>query len=261
MHTGDTAPLLDAPNDALLAWLFRDDAAERASDSSDVADCMAGALGKRLGADDTKRLHAALDGWAKGRGDWVSASVRLTGGAGIVFRAPTADASAMTASLQAFDALAQRPVVADPLAKIFFAQHPTTTTSAAAPLGCATVVSFTRGAPDGVKLPPSMKAPPPVGGAWDDGASETDVAVGDSPLARLVAGATPAEKLDARAAKAHAALGSNVVFPRVARSPSTGSTPGAPLVEGWGARNGGGWGRLELGYPLARDFVRAAVGL
>jgi hypothetical protein len=260
MHTGDTAPLLDAPNDALLAWLFRDDVAERTSDASDIAECIVGALGKRLGVDDAKRLHAGLDGWGKGRGNWVSASVRLTGGAGIVLRAPTVDAAAMTASLESFDALAQRPLITDPLAKLFFAQHPTTTTAPAAPLGNATVLSFTRGVPDGVKLPPSMKAPPPVGGAWVVGASETYLAVGESPLARLVAGANPAAKLDARAAKALGALGSNVVFSLVARSTSNGSNPGAPLVLGWGARNGGGWGRLELGYPLARDFVRAAVG-
>jgi len=263
MRTGDAAPLLDAPNDALLAWLFRDDAIERSSDSSDIADCIAGALGTRLGADDTKRLRAAFDGWAKGRGDWVSASVQVKGGAGVVLRTPTSDATALTGSLDSFGALAQRPIVADPLAKVFFAQHPTTTTVAAPPLGRATVVSFTRSAPDGAKLPPAMKLPAmlPVGAAWVVGATETDIAVGESPLARLVAGANPAAKLDARAAKALAALGPNVVFSLVARSSSTGANAGAPLVVGWGARNDGGWGRLELGYPLARDFVRAGLGM
>jgi hypothetical protein len=263
MRTGDTSPLLDTPNDALLAWLFRDDTSERASDSAEIADCIGGALGSRIGADDTKRLHVAFDGWAKGRGDWVSASLRVAGGAGVVFRAPTMDAAAMTVSLEAFDALAQRPIVAGPLAKVFFAAHPTTTTVAAPPLGLATVVSFTRGAPEGAKLPPSVKVPTmaPVGAAWAVGATETDVAVGESPVARLVAGASPGAKLDARAAKALAALGSNVVFSLVARSTANGSSPGAPLVVGWGARNGGGWARVELGYPLARDFVRSAVGL
>jgi hypothetical protein len=268
MRPGDTAPLLDEPNDALVAWLFRDDAAERASDDSDVAACIAGALGKRLTPDDAKRLHAAFEGWATGRGDWVSGALRVVGGAGVLVRAPTADAAAMSASLDAFAALAQRPIVADPLAKVFFAQHPTTTSAAAPPLGRATVLSYTRAEPEGAKLPPSVKAPAlsPVGAAWAVGASETDLAIGESPLARLIAGASPAAKLDARGAKALAALGANVVFALVARS-SQGSAgqasagSGAPLVVGWGARNGNGWARVELGYPLARDFVRAGVGL
>ncbi|MGD0525462.1 MAG: hypothetical protein ABSE49_09980, partial [Polyangiaceae bacterium] len=93
MHPASAGPLLDAPREA-IATLFWSDAAEtRVSDATTLGPCLGKVFAPLLGPGGGTKLADLLAAWARGRGDWETASfVARSGVAGLVMRAPVADA-------------------------------------------------------------------------------------------------------------------------------------------------------------------------
>jgi hypothetical protein len=254
MHPGDALALLDAPQDAVLSFVIRDDAAERDDDARDIDDCASRFFGARLTADDKKKLSSTILGWAKGRGDWESASLAWSAAAhGVVVRAPAADGKRATQSLRDLMELVSRPLLSDAMKKDFGVKGMNVTQGDAPPLGPATAATFAR---EGK----GHAATPPIGIAWAESAGEIDVAIGEAPLALLPL-ARPKAKLEADAdvAREVRAVGDAATFALVARPmKATGDAKanGPPIVVAWGKRGGDGWGRAAIGYAILAEAMR-----
>ena len=263
MRPGAAAPLLDAPLDATIAWVVRDDAAERTSDAREIEQCVERALGKRLGDDDVKRLRAFADDWSKSRGDWLLASAMWGTWRGLAARGPSSDAVLSAKVLRDAAGLLQRSAFAEPLKRSLHVRDIAFGTSDAPPLGKVDVATLVRDEPQPDKAHPKVPSPAPLGMAWLARGGEVEIAIGESPAALLAATAKPKAKLgdDARIARAIGAFETNVTFAFVAQPAArTADRAGPPVVAAWGRRGHDGWLRVELGYGAARELIRSFVG-
>ena len=98
IHPADASALLDAPREALATLFWSDTAETRADDASTIGPCVGKALAPILGPGGGTKLAELLAAWARGRGDWETASfVAKPSLAGLVLRAPVSDAAAYRA--------------------------------------------------------------------------------------------------------------------------------------------------------------------
>jgi len=240
MRPGDALPLLgDA--DSPLALVFRDDEAGRAKAAAWAETAVAKALGERLAVPERKRLHAALEGWAKVRGEWTT--VGLIGTTGLYARAP------VTSAVAAEDAIKDAVTIsgATPFKQGLRVRDVKVSAGSA-------TVSYGEPSPRGqekkVELTWSVK----------DGVF--------SLLLQGVAGKGPAGKAlgdDLNVAGPVRALGANVTFAAVVQplkvDLAKAAMPAAPLVVGWGKRGNQGWLHADVSDVLVRELLRSKMGL
>jgi hypothetical protein len=260
MRPGDLEPLAEAPQDAVVALLARDDAAGRAETSRDLASALDRSFGARLHGDDARALHVAIDDWTRGRGDWVSVSLAWGQSRGVWVRTPAASGEVALRSVREIVELARRPVLGEPLQRVLGVGAPRVAAAAVPSFGSMTLATFPRTA----KLP---AASAPFGVAWGLREADLLVAVGDDAPRLLAAEASSEGNLggDARVARALAAIGSDAVFALVAQpfrfDPVHARAPSAPAVLAWGRRAGAAWARVEIADTLVREIMRLGAGL
>jgi hypothetical protein len=265
MHPGDARPLAQVPSDALLALLVRDDAAGRTASARDMESALETSLGDRLKHDDARAARAALDDWARGRGDWLTASLAWGGTRGLWIRTPAADAPVATRAVRELVGLVQRPAFGDFVAARFSLGPPSIAAAGTAAFGGgggATVATFS---PRNGPRDPKASAFGVAWGVRDEGLS---LAIGDAAAQLLAAQATPKATLgdDPLVARAIADLGSDAAFSLVAQplrlDPARGQegAGSAPAVVAVGRRGGDLWARVEIADPLLRELVRLGAG-
>jgi hypothetical protein len=267
LQVGAAKPLAEVPADAVIAILSRDDAARRADDAREIEAALDRALGGRVRPDDTAAVHAAIDDWARARGDWVTASLAwggADGARGLWLRTPAASGDGATRSVRelvdlshhhAFEVLLSGALHAAPSA-VVAADVPSVTR--------ATLATFAVSGAD--KHPP---ASPPLGVAWGLHDGDLLVAAGAGATAMLAAQAAPARRLgdDPRTAHVVESLGADVAFALLARPlrfdpvRGTGDAGLAPALLAWGRKGNDAWLRVELGGALLRELVRLKAGL
>jgi hypothetical protein len=266
MTTGDAAPLLKLPADAAVAVLRRDAAASRLDDARATEDALERVLGDRARGEDGKAIHAALEDWAKARGDWWAAALAWgTGEAsrGLWVRTPARDADASTRAVRELVDLSHRRAFADLLAGAVHLSPASVATADVPSLGKATVATFPWALKDAGGKGPRREAPPVPGVAWGVRDGQLVLAAGFAAAPLLSAGAAPAHVVgdDARAARALAALGADAslaVYAQPLRLDAVRSADAAsaPAVAGWGRKGGDAWLRIELADALVREVVR-----
>ncbi len=265
MHPADAAPLLEAPADAMASFFWSDTLAVRTADVSAVGPCVSRALAPILGDGGEARLVDVLSSWARGRGDWESASIVARGSvAGLVGRAPVAGADEASRSFRGFVALSSQPSVQDAIRALLPARAGGVQSVAIPRLGNASVMMF---AP--TLLPshfadaaPEVSSFAPPGVAWLVGAKEVSFGLGLSPE-ELIALAHPPTGLgaDPLVASAVRAIGSDASLAAVLRPPSccAGGRPGSgPLAVAWGRKANSGWLGLTVGDELVGMMARRA---
>jgi hypothetical protein len=260
MHPGDTRPLARAPAESIVALMLRDDAAERDASARALETAVASSLGDRLKHDDARAVHTALEDWARGRGDWLTAALAWGKTRGLWIRTPATDGHATPHAVRELVSLLQRPVFGDPVAAAL-SLGPASIGSADVPsFGSATVATFPpRGGPREPKAPA-------LGVAWGVHDADLLLAIGDAAPQLLAAQATPAATLgdDPVIARAIADLGSDAAFSLVAQplrlDPARAEVGSAPAVIAVGRRGGDLWARLELADGLLRELVRLGAG-
>lgn len=273
MHPASAAPLLDAPRDAVAALFWSDTAQLRVDDASALGPCLGHALSPILGVGGGPRLADLWASWARGRGDWQTASfVAKSPAAGLVVRAPVADGSVAASTVRGFVDLASQPPVADAIAGLLplranAANAANAVESFDAPrVGKAQVVmfpghpAFSRGLGDAPEPGPVL-APPGV--AWAVDAKEADIGIGQSPR-DLLGLARPPTAWRTLASVEHAvgALGADACFAAVVAPGGccAGEGPAsAPLTLGWGRRADEGRLSLVIGDELLGQLVVRAT--
>jgi hypothetical protein len=267
MATGDVAPLFAAPLDAPLAFVWRDDAAGRASDAADVEQAMIGVLGARLSADDAKRLHGVVSSWSKGRGDGLSGAATAGargGGRGLILRAAAVDGDELARAVRGALELLRAPAFKEPLRSMLQLRDVTV-----GPLDAGGTASRSGVA----TLSLGAKAAPKLGVAWSAAATELRLAVGEDAGALLASASAPPPRTlgdDAAMRALLAPLGGSATFALVAQplrldsalDSARGARGGlAPIVVAWGRRGSDAWGRIDVADALAREIARALLGL
>jgi hypothetical protein len=269
MHPGDARPLAQAPADALVAVLLRDDAAERDASARDLANAIESSLGERLKRDDTRAVHAALDGWARGRGDWLTAALGWGKARGLWIRTPASDGQAATRAVRDLVSLLRRPAFGGPVSAAF-SLGPASIAPADVPsFGAASVATFAQPWPPPPPLRVGARDPkaPALGVAWGVRDADLLLAIGDAAPQLLAAQAAPTSTLgaDPVIARAIADLGTDAAFLLVAQplrlDPARAEAGSAPAVVAIGRRSGDLWVRLEIGDLLLRELVRLGAGL
>lgn len=249
---GDAAPLGDVPADAVLALLVRDTPRARADDARDLEAAITRALGSRAHDDDDRALASAMDAWAAGRGDWLTASLAWGPASAVVLRSPGGDAAAR--ALGGLVDLAGRPAFAGPLHATFDLGAPSVAAAHVDGLTEGRLATFGRKTQLGVAW-----------GVRDDRLLAVAAEHADARLAALAA--APRLGDDPRVARALSALGSDaslVVLAEPLRvDPARGASDAArsPAVLAWGRRDGAAWLRLDVGDELLRELVRLQAGL
>jgi hypothetical protein len=262
LRPGDVQPLGEAPAEALLALLVRDDAAERVESARDVGAALEASLGSRLHGDDARAIHAALDDWARGRGDWLSAAVAWGRSRGVWVRTPAPAGEVAVRAVRELVGLLRRPALGEPLGRAL-SLGPEAIGPASVPnFGSATLASF--GPPRATAQP---AAPPSFGIAWGVRDADLFVAAGDGAARLLSTQASPEAKLadDPAVARALAALGSDAAVALVAQplrfDPVRAEAGSAPAVFALGRRGGDLWVHLDVADLLLRELVRLGAGL
>ena len=236
LHSGDIAPLARMPRETLAGILVRDDPAARASDAADVEAARATTLGRRLSADDAKRVHAAIDDWSRARGDWATLALTFTP----TDRGAVADVGAVDPARaargvrEAVELFAHVPAIHEPLGEWLHARSVTFSTAVVPSGGRASVATFLSD-----QSPPVLLAWTPGAPESSDGAAPADVklALGAAPLP-LLAPALPGTTLGDDP-ELHAALGAvgpvaGALVLQPSRSPGCNATGGVLLA--WGTR-------------------------
>ena len=260
MPAGDVAPLGQVPADALAAWTSRDAPDARAADAHAPEGTLEESLGTRATSDDLRKLRAALDAWARTRGETMTVSVAWGDKKGVTLQTPAVDAEAAIAAVEALAEATRMGALRGPLAEWFhMAPAPRTHVDVPA-LGS---VSFLPMRPTG----PGAAARGPAGLAWAVQTGALWVAVGEDAPGLLASRASPGRRLgdDPLTARELAALQADATFALVAhpleldaaRHPAA----AAPLVMAWGKRSGAAWLHLGLGDVLVRELVRVETGL
>ena len=267
MHPGSVAPVLDAPRDSVAALFWSDGATARAEDASTLGPCLGRALAPILGPNGGPRLADLLASWARGRGDWQTASfVSRPGTAGLVLRAPVADGALASSTLRGFVDLASQPSLADAISGLLPLRAGTVESFDTPRGGKASVVmfpvhpAFSRGVPDSSTTAPELT---PAGMAWAVDARDVEVGLGQSPR-ELLALATPTTAHRANPSLDHAMgpLGGEASFVAIFAPPGccTSDGPGsAPLALAWGRREGNGRASLAIGDELLGLIVTKAT--
>ncbi len=116
MVTGDMAPLLSLPRSTVFGMVLRDSAPIRQQSATDQARSIASILGERIAPADTEKLEQALELWAKGRGDWLSASLdATTDGKVFVVQGAVADQKQLDSAIRAILGLVSVPAFQAPI--------------------------------------------------------------------------------------------------------------------------------------------------
>jgi hypothetical protein len=263
MHPASAGPLLDAPREA-IATLFWSDAAEtRVSDATTLGPCLGKVFAPLLGPGGGTKLADLLAAWARGRGDWETASfVAKSGLAGLVMRAPVADAAGLSTTVRGFVDLASQPALAEAIERMLPLRAGGVESVDVPRVGKAQMVLFPSHSPAS-KDPASTSAATaglaPPGMAWLVDAKEADVSLGLSP-ADLLGLAKPGApfRTNATVARAVGALGADASFAAVIVPPgccSGADAVSAPLTFGWGRRGGDMRATVAVGEALVGQLV------
>ena len=263
MTVGDVAPIFEVPQDAIFAVLSRSAPDERVADARDVEAAIVAALGARLPEPEAKKLHGAIDGFAKGRGDALT--LFALGGAdkdkgvgkGLVLRTDARDGGLAPRAMGDVAELLRAPVFKEP----FHLKQTLRSTGDAPGVGKCDVLDLSiegRGKLSDTKL----------GLAWNAEGGRLVAAVGDSPLDLLVRGTKPPRKLadDKSLATYVSALGKEVSFVFFAQpflvDPSHPVAP-SPAVVSWGKGAGAGerWARVDVSDRVLRELLKKQLGL
>jgi hypothetical protein len=252
MTPGDARPLADVPSDAVLALLVRDGAQVRKDDAHDLEAALGKALAAHAHEGDDRAVATALDAWAAGRGDWLTASLAWSPSRAVSLRSPGGEAASK--ALRGLVDLASRPVFADPLRSLLGLGAPSVGAAHVEGLGAATLAGF------GGKSP--------LGLAWGVGGETLFALAGehaDQRLALQLAGGHQGD--DPRVARALSALGSDasvVVLAqplRVDAARAGSDAARSPALFAWGRRDGKAWLHVDVGDELLREVVRLQAGL
>jgi hypothetical protein len=267
MHPSTSHPLAEVPADAVVALLARDDAATRAEDSATLEATIEHALGDRIHDEDSRAVRAAIDDWARARGDWLCAA--LAEGAtdatrGVWLRTPAAGEEAATNAVREIVDLSRRQAFRQLLAGSLHLGPSAVATAEVPILGKANVATFAVLGPNGK----SGAAAAGLGVAWGVHDGELLVAGGSSP-ASLLAGevSAPTRVGDTpRSARAIAALGNDATIALFAQPlrldpRRAGDAASGPAVVAWGKKGESAWARLELADVLLREWLRLKAGL
>ena len=263
MHVGDAAPLLDVPKASAIALLLRSDAKERQEGAHDASVAVAKALGDRIDADGREKLERALADWSKGRGDVLSVS---SVGAGLLLRAPAADAESASRAVRGLVALADKPAFKGPLETFLQVKQVTTSQIEVPGLGKVEQALLTRAEPKDPKVK-TPALPKKAGVAWavHGSAPQIDVAVAEDPVAVLREAAESPGKAgdDPDIAGAVKRLGSEVSLALVLRrgvlDPAR-AGGGLALVAGWGRAGNDARLTVEASHAFARELIRRSGG-
>jgi hypothetical protein len=267
IHPADATPLLDAPREALAALFWSDTAETRLDDTSTVGPCVGKALAPILGPNGGPKLADLLSAWARGRGDWETASfVAKPSVAGLVLRAPVSDAGGVSRSLRGFADLASQPSVSDAVRRLLPLRAGEIQSAEVPRVGKASVLTFpsrppaSRGEADPSTATPDLSPP---GLAWAVDAKEVDVGLGQAPKELLaLARATTTFRTIPSVEHAVGSLGADASFAALLVPPGccTGAGPeSAPLMLGWGRRAESGQARLSIGDELLGQVIARAL--
>jgi hypothetical protein len=272
MRTGDTSPLARSPADAIVAVLSRDDAASRGGAAHELEASLDRALGGHVHDDDSRALRAALDDWARTRGDWWT--VALAWGAtdatrGLWVRTPAKDADASSRAVRELVDLSHRRAVQDMLSGSLHLAPATVTSSEAPSLGKATVATFPWSDAKVAHREGASSPPLPPAIAWSVEGGDLLLAAGQAAPQLLTLEAAPAHRIgdDERSARALEAIGSDATFAIYAQplrfdpARSGGDAASSPAVLAWGRKGAEAWARLDLADTLLRELVRLQAGL
>lgn len=266
MRTGDAAALLSFPAEtgaALLAWQEPSGAS-----AASFEEVLARVLGTRLAEGDRKKLGAVAGSFAKARGDWLAAGVVVGPEPGIVARMRVADAAEASHAVGDALGLAAVPAFREPLRSLLSVQDVRVSAVSVPELGQAQLATFARSAaPQGGPHAGPRRAPKPVALAWMGADGELRLALSHAPATLLGALVKPKTLLgaDPRVAAALSVLGADASLAVVVQGerldlapPSRGA---APVVLGWGRRNGAAWLHADVAVGVLRDGIRRASGL
>lgn len=264
MHPGPTKPLADAPGDAVVAVLARDDAASRGEDSAALEATVDHAFGARLHDEDVRAIHAALEDWSRAHGDWWMATLGwgASDAARGVWLTTPAEGDGSTRAVRELLDLSHRGPARDLLVGSLHLAPAAFSTVDVPAVGRASVATFAPSSPRGPVGAPAL------GFAWAVHDGLVQVAAGPSPGALLAAGAAPSSRVgdDARAARALEALHGDATFAVFARpllfdaarfGPEAAR---APAVFAWGRKDGGPWARVELADVVLRELLHLKAG-
>jgi hypothetical protein len=252
---GDARPLAASPADAPLALLVRDDAAERSDDARALTGVLARVLGSRLRDDETRAIDAALDDWARGRGDWMAVGLAEPTAGGFWVRSPAADAAIASRAVREVLELSRLPPFSSPLVgwlhrlPVVFGP----------PVGGVSVATF----PSAPDVGPRRAA----GAAWDVIGGDLTIGVGTMPIRSLAEVASPRASWgdDPRTARVLAALGDTTSLAVLAQPLRLGgaglAAASAPLAFAWGRHGADPWGRIDIADELVAAAVRLSGGL
>jgi cholesterol oxidase len=263
MHPADAAPLLDAPREAIAALFWSDAAEVRAEGTGSLGSCLGRVLAPLLGAGGGPKLGELAASWARGRGDWETASfVVRPSVAGLVVRAPVADGPAVSASLRGLADLVSRPSFADAIRRLLPLRAEGVQAIEVPRVGKGSLAMFPPRPPssrEGADLSDASAELAPPGLAWAVDTKEVDVGLGQSPrdLLALTRSAAPL-RMTASIERAVRELGANVTFAAVVVPPGCCSASGpaaAPLTLAWGSHDGNGRVNLSLGDELLARIV------
>jgi hypothetical protein len=116
MVVGDPKPILDMPGDTLAGMMVRDSKDIRGRSVADQMDSFDKVLGGKMSADDKKKLQEVLDGWSKGRGDWLFIGGALAPNANALYaRSAVADPVALDRGIRGLLELPKVPAFAEPI--------------------------------------------------------------------------------------------------------------------------------------------------
>jgi hypothetical protein len=261
-NAGDARPLADVAADAAIAVMVRDGAEARWQNARELSAAIVHALGPRLREADARSLASAFEDWSRGRGDWMTAALRLAGGApGLWLRTPAADRDAVSRGLRELFELSHRRALAEPLSTLLHLAPVTLGSVEMSGGGTAALATFATTAG------PPAKSAPLLGISWMVSNGDLLLAAGRS-APELLATQASAARLgdDVPVTRALAALGDGVNCAWLAQplrldGARSGPAESAPMVLAWGMRGTDVWIRFELADPLLREALRLSAGL
>jgi hypothetical protein len=267
LRPGEAKPLAEVPADAIVAILSRDDAESRTDDAREIEAALDRAFGSRARPDDTAAVHAAIDDWARARGEWITAALSwgtAESARGLWLCTPAASGDGASRAVRELVDLSHRHALGDLLSGKL---HVAPSVVAPADVPAVPKASLATFAVTGVDK--RARSSPPIGVAWGLHDGDLLVAAGGAATGLLAVQAAPARRLgdDPRTARVIKSLGADVVFAAIAQplrfDPLRGAGDAglAPAVLAWGRRGSDAWLRVELGGTLIRELVRLKAGL
>jgi hypothetical protein len=266
-RTGEAKPLADVPADAIIAILSRDDAASRIDDAHGIEAALDRAFGGRTSPDDTVAVHAAIDDWARARGEWMTAALAwgpAESARGLWLRTPVASGDGASHAVRELVDLSHRHALADLLSSKLHVAPSVVAPADVPSVPKASLATFATKGGDKRAL-----FSPPLAVAWGLHDGDLLVAAGGAATGLLAVEGAPTRRLgdDPRTARVIGSLGADVTFAAIAEplrfDPVRGAGDAglAPAVVAWGRRGGDLWLRVELGGTLVRELVRLKAGL